>query len=590
MRINTKAILLFGAIFFTALIKWGPPSDLYILLKHLYIVILALFIVLYIFLDSGKNPEIRYGRSAPFFAAFIIYCCISILWAHNKFFAVKDCIYFAGLFVIYLGVVNLATEDDVLYCVGLVILFAIPVAIYDILMTRQDLFGERLKHLSTFGNPGYVGEYLTMASAACLCFLTGKLKPWIKLLCIAAFALLFFEILLTQTRNSLLALSVCAAVVTYITVRKRNFSNIKYLVIALLVSVSIALAIPGKGYLKRITQGIGMKEQKEKMSVVAGKPVTYSTVKGRFILFEDSLRIIKDNFLFGVGIGNYSIIHPHYKEHIRNKFEQNTKLYSAHNEILNFWSETGLVGVLLLMLLFYHVISPLFKRSFLEGKAGEAAAPLAGILLVTVLQSQFGFDLHRPEYATVFIACLACLDMTQKVVTLHIEKKWFSISSLVLIAALLGMFVFRLNIVQCEIFFQKGMRSYLARDPAGAIEDFKRAYRHNANDEKLVFYLGTSYLMVKDWKSAEELLRVGLGRFPYEQRYYVNYSLTLVEMKRFKEAEEILLKCIKEVPTSYYAYNQLAFIYKNIYNDEAKAQEYVKRSMTTNPFQSPPKI
>lgn len=580
------ALILFALIFFVAIVKWGNPTDLFIYLKHLYLSVLSFFLIVYIFLDKGYSREFVIGKIFIFFAAFLLFAAVSLLWSVNKFFTIRDLLFFFNLFIIYFTVTNIAEKEDIPSALKLMILFALIVAGYDIILTANELFVERLKHVSTLGNPGYIGEYLLISSGTLLGLIASCAGgPAAGILYAAIFLFLFFSILLTQTRASILSVMVMTAVLVYKVIQSKKWTGMKFIAITIFLAVVIAATIPGRTYLLRFAHGINA--ENKTMIPPGTKPITYSTLKGRVLLYMQTLAMIKDHPVLGVGLGNYSIYYPRYKESIRNKAEEHTKLYSAHNEILNFTAECGVAGLFLILALYLYMIFPLLSTALNNKAADNITLPLLGIFTATAVSSLFGFNISRPEYGATFAACLGMLDIVNSPRKIKLSGPLFAAIFLILLAISGASSLLHMNMVKCEKEMQRGVRYYSAGDRVNALKFFARAYRYNKYDEKLIFYYGTTYYLLGDYKNAEEFLGRGLKLYPYEQRYNVNYATTLFAQGRYQEAEKILSNCLNNVPTAYMAANQLAIIYKHVYRDDAKAQEFVRKSMEIDPFQGP---
>ena len=81
----------------------------------------------------------------------------------------------------------------------------------------------------------------------------------------------------------------------------------------------------------------------------------------RILMYRVSLKMFEENPIFGIGIGNYPAEYAKYQEQV---LKENPKLkkYAAnavshpHNEILKIFAESGIFGVLSLVVLFYGVI------------------------------------------------------------------------------------------------------------------------------------------------------------------------------------------------------------------------------------------
>ena len=73
-------------------------------------------------------------------------------------------------------------------------------------------------------------------------------------------------------------------------------------------------------------------------------PNEWQSTLGRWTIWKDSIKIIKDYPVFGVGLSNYGAIFPHYKSFIGIKY------LHAHNDYLQFGIEMGVPGLILLVL------------------------------------------------------------------------------------------------------------------------------------------------------------------------------------------------------------------------------------------------
>ncbi|MCS6956508.1 MAG: O-antigen ligase family protein, partial [Patescibacteria group bacterium] len=83
------------------------------------------------------------------------------------------------------------------------------------------------------------------------------------------------------------------------------------------------------------------------------------TLKKRLELIKNSLDIILNNFIFGVGAGNYLLAQSHYFSKYPLFFNQ-----PVHNIFLLFFSEFGIILGSLIIVLFFNQIKNLIKKNF----------------------------------------------------------------------------------------------------------------------------------------------------------------------------------------------------------------------------------
>lgn len=131
-----------------------------------------------------------------------------------------------------------------------------------------------------------------------------------------------------------------------------------------------------------------------------------STVNGdRPKVAHDSLRIFRDHWAAGTGLGTFEAVYPQYQSFVTDKTWQ-----YAHNDYAQFLAETGLAGgllALLALLIFLHDAFWVGLRSGLSGTPAwiqlGASLGCCGLLV----HSFVDFNLHIPANAAWFSACAA---------------------------------------------------------------------------------------------------------------------------------------------------------------------------------------
>jgi len=114
----------------------------------------------------------------------------------------------------------------------------------------------------------------------------------------------------------------------------------------------------------------------------------------RLNLWEDSLDMIKQNPVFGVGIGNYKIKSLEYGKDLLKDY---TIPFHAHNDFLQIFVETGMFGALFYLLFF---ILPFVLFVFHRKKISTDNQRLAFFLIISIIaiiiDSFFNFPKYRP--------------------------------------------------------------------------------------------------------------------------------------------------------------------------------------------------
>ncbi|MCF7916290.1 MAG: O-antigen ligase family protein [Candidatus Omnitrophica bacterium] len=137
----------------------------------------------------------------------------------------------------------------------------------------------------------------------------------------------------------------------------------------------------------------------------------------RLSLFRDSLGIVKDFPLFGVGLGNFQYIFTAYRTAPAYNY-----YYYLHNDYMQLIVEAGLLGAffyfLFLFQTFKKIITKLRKRHdlFVKNIVIGGGCGLIG----TLIHSFFDFNFHIPA---VFIMFYIILGIIYKIVNIHFYSK-----------------------------------------------------------------------------------------------------------------------------------------------------------------------
>ncbi len=190
----------------------------------------------------------------------------------------------------------------------------------------------------------------------------------------------------------------------------------------------------------------------------------------RFVIWWNTLEIIKAHPITGVGAGNFTLRYlDTVSSHVLNNPQY--RLYSgeytnaAHNEILQAWAETGIVGVLLLLLIVGYVISLYVKA--LKGKLlPDQRVLIIGCLsggIALGLYGMMSYPLHLPSAVLVAIvyAFVPTLWLGRAIPQNNIDQQsqpsWFRIIRTVFISVLLLTGLIWINLpLLAEIRYKQG--------------------------------------------------------------------------------------------------------------------------------------
>ena len=125
----------------------------------------------------------------------------------------------------------------------------------------------------------------------------------------------------------------------------------------------------------------------------------------RLDFWQDTLRLVKDTPVAGVGLGNFGIEFPQY-----NRYPLTYPAYRPHNDFLWILSETGMTGFLIYFLLVGIHFKYLTDALFSKGISRHRLIFLLGVCFATtayLVNSLFTFPRERIYVSMLFSMCLA---------------------------------------------------------------------------------------------------------------------------------------------------------------------------------------
>ncbi|HXH51192.1 MAG TPA: O-antigen ligase family protein [Terriglobia bacterium] len=196
-------------------------------------------------------------------------------------------------------------------------------------------------------------------------------------------------VVFSNSRGGILSVSfalIALSVLTLLKVRRRSWG----LVIAGLVTLAVAFSL-----------WIGIGDIMHRF--VNMSQAEYEGTLTRSMMWSDTIQLFRHNPILGTGLGTFEDALRPFQTHL-----VNLTIDHAHNDYLEFASETGLIGFLLLFApIFYLLIRMII--SFLKDHRRYRSAVLLGCIgsaLGLLIHSLFDFNLQVPANAMIFAAIL----------------------------------------------------------------------------------------------------------------------------------------------------------------------------------------
>lgn len=242
-----------------------------------------------------------------------------------------------------------------------------------------------------FMHRGYFALYLIIGISVCISRILNKKKLIIHLLLYTFFTLGLFQ---TFSKAGVLCFIVIHIIyIIHTIINKWNATNKKQLVFLISISM-IAILLSIKSVIVRIDKTIFALN-----NIKLEENNSVESNQARLIMWNTSVKVIKENFFYGTGTGDYN------DELIkRNKKHQNqgvvTSELNSHNQFLNTFVQLGLIGFLVLCALFYSYFRiALYNRDLLIVMIGISY--LLNFLFESIIETQSGIIL----FCVLFICC-----------------------------------------------------------------------------------------------------------------------------------------------------------------------------------------
>ncbi|MBC8384437.1 MAG: O-antigen ligase family protein [Candidatus Cloacimonetes bacterium] len=314
--------------------------------------------------------------------------------------------------------------------------------------------------------------------------------------------------------------------------RKFSVQKIKYLLLIILISVillNIRIFIKEPPEMNTdIESQLDFFMGKEKLTAHYTQPFN-RPVAIRLSKWQNGLAIVRDHPVLGIGLGSFDAMYPYYHKSLIDDQWYMPRFYlgGTHNDPYQYLIELGLIGLLLLIMIFGTVFYYLIKMIF-SGKI--IFIPLFMGILGLLIDSLFNYPFHHPTY--LFLIAFMC----GKIVSSADPKKLFSlkIKPLFAFCLMLALIIFSIRI--------SSSRYRSSQDMKLALE-----YRKNSN-------ISAQYICsaVDHWKFKHRTL------FMASQILYENY------LKNNSDKNYQILKKYNDLTLNSLPYHYVPNLIRNI--------------------------
>ncbi|MFA7073591.1 MAG: O-antigen ligase family protein [Endomicrobiaceae bacterium] len=315
--------------------------------------------------------------------------------------------------------------------------------------------------------------------------------------------------------------------------------------ISLIITILSLFEYKNKKYVKIIIFGISLLLLSGIIYLSALKS-GFNSFAERLIWWKTAYIIFKENMFFGAGLGNYSVLFKFF----RTELVLNT-LY-AHNLFMQLLSDIGIFG----LLSFIYLMVTFYKKIIYEIKTGEhkyyykiIAVSVTSFLIVNM----FDYSFFVPANMMIFFI-IFCSAFSVKTEKLKKEK----INTYFLTAVFLLFAFFIAQPVVANVFYKRGLASYVSKQYKYAESDFLKAVKFDRKNPEYYYQLSN-----------------------------VNFALFDLDRKNGKEYINAAINFNKQAIQFYKSSGQLreslAYLYWNN-NDKKNAVKYIEEALKYDKF------
>lgn len=303
----------------------------------------------------------------------LLWCFITLFWVKNWYFAIILLSILSSSVLIFLIIIN--TFKSVLSIKFLLKTLVLSMTIVSIIglvqyyfnnyEAVQNIFSQVARPSSTFGNKNFASHFLVMTLPLSLIFLlSANNKNKVTIYSLALFIGTWY-LIYTVARQAYAAVFIEVIFITLFFLidfyKNKKLSLFNTTKLKSFKFLSIFLVFVACIFVSNYTNtGWGF-ENGNKIEKL--KSITYEGGSNRIPAWINTLEMIKDNPITGVGIGQWQHYYPLYYDRVFRDvlFNEKNRLHRLHNDYIETFANIGLVGYIFIIWLFILTIVKIWR-------------------------------------------------------------------------------------------------------------------------------------------------------------------------------------------------------------------------------------
>lgn len=482
----------FAGLFITPLIFTSLTSELFEIPKMIFVYVLTATLICLYLVHCYANRKIIITKNPILiiFTIFIITLGISTIFSTDHHLSVFG--YYTRLngsllsticyYIIFFIVSSTLSRKEAIEGIKFIVLSAVLVSLWGIpghfgydpncfVLTGKLTsscwkaeFQPTLRIFSTLGQPNWLGAFLAMTIPFSITLVLSS-KGFQKIFFTASAFTILLGLVLTNSRSAFLSLLISIGILILLLGVKKIKSNLTILIIILFGSIFI-LSIFGRPLWERnleaIRQNLFFLQQPQKNlersaqtedSSASAVPSSTSLESGgtesgtiRLIVWQGAIEIFKNHPILGTGPETFAISYYRFRPSEHNQTTEWNFLYNkAHNEYLNYLSNTGIIGISAYLILIFGILFIILKNLIaLQNQLKMLQLGLFSSAISYLIVNFFGFSVVATSlFFFVIPAFSYILSDSNHTYQIRIPKK-IPIHSSIITGTILIIFIFLL--------------------------------------------------------------------------------------------------------------------------------------------------
>jgi len=329
------------------------------------------------------------------------------------------------------------------------------------------------------------------------------------------------------------------------------------------------------------------------------KSAHMQSIYERYFLWDNTVKMIKEHWIKGVGAGSWKFLFPKYGVSGSRAEEGFTVFQRPHNDFLWVLSEYGIIGIGLLFALIVFIVYQAIKTLRTTKNTGIQLKIilLSSTLFIFFVDSIFSFPKERSELIMVSLLTITWLLHVCQVKEKSYSNKWFIVASGLLsiicfayyhrlqgekisykmivehsqgrfnklpaLAEKAESFIYNTDPFLSPVCWYAGINYYNKGLQKEAVETFSKAVKIHPYHLHSLNNLAGSYVQIGNNKLAEKYYLEALKISPFYDEALINLSAIYYNDKNYQQALWAIKKCPKNSKHPNYKKNAIA-IYKKV--------------------------